>query len=95
MGLDEGELEAICIVSLCKDQTFKIYLILTDDNAAQRKAGDLGMKSLDIVTFLFTANQEGFLTKNTVLDSLNILSAENYNIPTDLRKDIEKRLVDI
>lgn len=94
MGLGGGELEAICIVSLCEDQTFKIYLILTDDNAAQRKAGDLGMNSLEIVTFLFTANKEGFLTKNAVLDSLNILSAENYHIPTDLRRDIENRLVD-
>lgn len=93
MGLGEGELEAICIVSLCEDQTFKIYLILTDDNAAQTKAGDLGMNSLDIVTFLFLANQERFLTKQTVLDSLNILSAENYHIPTDLMADIERRLL--
>ena len=37
-SLDDGELEAICIVDKCEDKTFKNYLILTDDVAAQKSA---------------------------------------------------------
>lgn len=35
--LDYGELEAICIINKCSDKTFKPYVLLTDDNLAQKK----------------------------------------------------------
>ena len=57
-SLGEGELEAICIVDECEDRTFKNYLILTDDVAAQKSAMRLGMSSLDILMFLLASHQK-------------------------------------
>ncbi|NIU02377.1 MAG: hypothetical protein GWN01_16190 [Nitrosopumilaceae archaeon] len=93
IGIDDGELEAICIVDKCEDRKFTQYLILIDDVPAQKKAGELGMKSLDIVMFLFMANQKGFLESKQVRDSITILESAGYFITPPVKKDISKRLI--
>ena len=91
-GLDEGELEAICIVDQCKDRTFKNYLILTDDKSAQKKAGELGMKSLDVIMFLFLTNKQNLLSKSDAIVSLETLEKNSYFIDELVKQDYIKRL---
>lgn len=93
LGLDDGELEAICIVNKCDDRKFKEYLILTDDRPAQRKAFQIGMSSLDVVTFLFFANQKGCLEKELAMNSLEILKKQGYSVDKLVQSDFEKRLI--
>lgn len=92
LGLDDGELDAICIVNKCKDRKFNNYLILTDDISAQIKAGTLGIKSLDILMFLFLSNQRGFISKKLAHDAMKILEENGYFIDTIVKTDYLKRL---
>ena len=92
LGLDDGELDAICIVNKCKDRKFKNYLILTDDIPAQTKAGRLGMSSLDILMFLFLSNQSGFISRKLAQDLMNILENSGYYINPVVKTDYLKRL---
>ena len=92
LSLDDGELEAICIVDKCKDRTFKKYLILTDDKLAQQSSRKLNMSSLDVLMFLFFSNEQGFLSKNQAKDSLEILEDSGYAIKKDVKTDYLLRL---
>ena len=85
-SLDEGELEAICIVDKCEDRTFKNYLILTDDCAAQKGAGKIGMESLDVLMFLLSSNQKEFLAKDTAVSAMETLEESEYHIPDSVRE---------
>ena len=86
-SLDDGELEAICIVDKCEDRTFKNYLILTDDIAAQKSAGKIGMSSLDVLMFLLFSNQKELLTKDAVVNAMSILEESEYRIRGPVRED--------
>lgn len=86
-SLDDGELEAICIVDKCKDRTFKNYLILTDDIAAQKSAGKIGMNSLDVLMFLLLSNQKELLTKDAAVNAMSILEESEYSIRSPVRED--------
>ncbi len=92
LGLDDGELEAICIVDKCEDRTFKNYLILTDDIPAQNGSGKLGMNSLDVLMFLFVSNERGFLSKNIAENALETLESSGYNIDGAVKVDYLQRL---
>ena len=93
LGLDDGELEAICIVNKCEDRQFKEYLILTDDFPAQKKSSKLGINTLDVVSFLFFSNQKGALSADLASKSLEILQNNGYHIDHSVRRDFMKRLV--
>ena len=86
-SLDDGELEAICIVDKCENRTFKNYLILTDDVAAQKGARKIGMSSLDVLMFLLLSNQEGLLTKDAAMNAVEILEKFEYRIRGPVRED--------
>ena len=92
LGLDDGELEAICIVDQCEDRTFRNYLILTDDGPAQKKAGKLGMNSLDVLMFLLVANEQNLLSKKEAINSLEILEKNDYFIDEYVKHDYLNRL---
>ena len=79
-SLDCGELEAICIISKCSDKTFKPYVILTDDTVAQKKATEMEMNSMDVVTFIFYALQHGFLSCESALNAIDVLQNHAYRI---------------
>lgn len=92
-SLGEGELEAICIVNKCEDRKFRCYLIMTDDEEAQKKAFSLGMSSFGTVFFLFTANQKGLLKKDEAKTSLDLLNRNGFAVDSELERDFLKRLV--
>ena len=93
LGLDDGELEAICIINKCDDRKFKKYLILTDDKPAQKQSFKLGINSLDIVTFLFYSNQKGLFNKELALKSLEILQENDYYVDREVQNDFHRRLL--
>lgn len=93
LSLDEGELEAICIINKCVDRGFKDYMLLTDDVPAQTKAGRMGINSLDIIAFLLNANKNNLLDKNLAIDSITILDSEVYEIEESVYEDFIKNLI--
>ena len=93
LGLDDGELDAICIIDRCKDRTFKNYLFLTDDISAQHKAGKLGINSLDVLMFLLFSNQKGFVSKELVSNAMVTLEKEGYFIDFEVKKVYRNQLV--
>lgn len=92
LSLDDGELEAICIINKCEDRQFKDYLFLTDDKPAQKKAGRFCISSLDITAFLYHASQKNLLDKNLAISSLDTLEGNGYEIEKAIRNDFIKNL---
>ena len=92
LGLDDGELEAICIINKCENRQFLDYLLLTDDGPAQKKAGQLGINSLDIISFLLLLNQRNILAADVAIQSLSILEQTVYHIDHEVKRDFLKRL---
>ena len=78
--LDSGELEAICIINKCHDRTFKPYVLLTDDNLAQKKASTMGMSSIDIVAFLCYALRLDLPSRENILNAIGVLQNNAYCI---------------
>ena len=91
-NLGEGELEAICIVDKCEDRTFKNYIIMTDDEPAQKIASSLGMSTWGTIAFLFTANQKCFIKKEEIIASLRSLEKDSFFIDPLVMKDIMSRI---
>ena len=91
-GLGLGETEALGVVNRCADRTFKSYVVLTDDKAAQKQATKMGMSSLDIVSFLLLANQEGAVSKRAATDALMALVDLKYSVRSDIQNDFLLRL---
>jgi len=92
MGLDDGELEAICIINQCEDRTFQQYLLLTDDHPAQRRASELGMNSLDTLMFLQASNEMSLLTKDDAITSMTILEEIGFRFENGIKSDYMNRL---
>ena len=93
-SLDCGELEAICIINKCSDKTFKSYVILTDDNVAQKKATEMGMNSMDVVAFLFYALQLRFLSCESALNAIDVLQNNAYHIENGILDQFQKTCQD-
>ena len=91
-GLGLGETEALGVVNRCADRTFKSYVILTDDKPAQKQATKMGMSSLDIVSFLFLANQKGAVSKRAATDALMALVDLKYSVSSNIQNDFLRRL---
>lgn len=85
-SLDDGELEAICIVDKCEDRSFKNYLILTDDFAAQKGAGKIGMESLDVLMFLLLSNRKELLAQDAAVSAMETLEESEYHIHDSVRE---------
>lgn len=90
--LGRGEAESICIVDGCKDRTFRGYLILTDDIPAQRKAGGLGMNSLDSSQFILLLNEKQVISKPAAKGALERLSRSVYGVGDATMGDCMRRL---
>lgn len=93
LGLGEGELEAICLVSICLDNTFKDYVIMTDDDEAQKMAASMGINSLSIVSFLLMANHVGLLNSKEALESLDKLDKGIFTIESAVRTEFTSHLI--
>lgn len=87
MGLDDGELEAICIINKCEDRKFKHYLLLTDDHPAQHRASELGMNSLDTLMFLLAANEMSLISKFDAIASMKILEKIGFRFENGIKSD--------
>lgn len=92
LGLDDGELDAICIIDRCEDRTFREYLFLTDDVSAQHKAGELGINSLDVLMFLLLSNQRGFVSKETARNAVAVLESKGYFVDLEVKRDYDSQL---
>lgn len=92
LGLGRGETEALGVVNQCADRTFRCYVILTDDRAAQKRATKMGMNSLDVVAFLFSANQIGVVSKRDAVSALEKLADIKYRVSPSVRDDFLLRL---
>lgn len=92
LSLDDGEIEALCIINKCEDKKFKEYLLLTDDVPAQKKAGRFCINSLDIVAFLYHTNRKGLLDKKPAISALSILQGDGYEIAKVVQTDFIKNL---
>lgn len=79
LGLGRGETKALGVVNQCADRAFRCYVILTDDRAAQKRAAKMGMNSLDVVAFLFSANQIGVVSKRDAVSALEKLAGIKYS----------------
>lgn len=91
-GLGAGEVEALSIAHNRSDRALDRCVVLTDDAAARKLATRMGINSLDAVSFIFLANQNGVITKNAVRDALEALGDGRYRIRSDMLADFVRRL---
>jgi predicted nucleic acid-binding protein len=82
-NLGEGELEAISIVTDCIQKLPNPYVVLSDDNRARKKAENLGIKFINILSILLLANHQHLLNKSIAMKYLKELQKNNFTIKSD------------